>query len=609
MQDATKVSVRIALSLLTALFIAHCGDSSVHIQAGNGVSPTAGSFAGFTDQGGAIAIQVGSIEAIAFDCDGTPVAETFSPPKQINADGTFDVSFTDAGRKFHVSGRFSDNNNVDGIIDDANNHCDTGFQATRQSGSVPTRTSSGGKTPVPTTTPVEGGPTETAGPGATVTPGGPTETPGPGATPTSTPGGGGASCPTQITFTGTSTNGVLDTGWTGQGHDSTVISDGTVTVSVTGCSGATPPCGVCSYTGPLPNATGQIQNRRCSTDSAIPCTANGDCSGGTCKFFFGTYLPLAAGGVSTCVENTFAGNTTGTANIDTGSSAGAASLTSRVFLGPLLNHPCPQCTGDTTANDGVKGGHCSAGAHSGATCDANGSSPNTAFGTTSLDCPPLAGGVVAALPIDLSNTTGTKARTLSAANPNCRAFGQTGQKCQCETCNNSAAAPCSSNADCGSGICGGKRCMGGTNDGKACTANSECPGVSSCGVPGQATAPNACDDGTCTSGACAAGPTDQFCSPVETFRQCTSNADCAAGTAGDTCSISKARPCFDSGNVGDVVSATGQAAPPTNHQSNPTLAALFCIGPTSSGGVNSAAGLPGLGRLQLQGHATDNGTP
>ena len=43
--------------------------------------------------------------------------------------------------------------------------------------------------------------------------------------------------------------------------------------------------------------------------------------------------------------------------------------------------------------------------------------------------------------------------------------------------------------------------------------------------------------------------------------------------------------------------------------SNPTLAALFCIGPTTSGSVNSAAGLPGLGRLQLTGHSVDNGTP
>jgi hypothetical protein len=106
---------------------------------------------------------------------------------------------------------------------------------------------------------------------------------------------------------------------------------------------------------------------------------------------------------------------------------------------------------------------------------------------------------------------------------------------------------------------------------------------------------------------CASGPTEQFCGPVETFRGCTTNTDCTR--AGDTCSISRNRDCFDNGVVGDVVAATGQPDPPSGHQSDPTLAALFCVGPTTAPAVNSAAGLPGLGRLELQGHSTDNGTP
>ena len=40
---------------------------------------------------------------------------------------------------------------------------------------------------------------------------------------------------------------------------------------------------------------------------------------------------------------------------------------------------------------------------------------------------------------------------------------------------------------------------------------------------------------------------------------------------------------------------------PVNDASDPTLAALFCIGPTASSAVNAAAGLPGLGRLELMG--------
>ncbi len=460
-------------------------------------------------------------------------------------------------------------------------------------------------------------------------------------------------CPTQITFEGTSTDGVLDTGWTGQGHDALVVSDGMVTVSVTSCAGTAPNCGVCNYVGPIPNAAGNLDSGRCSNDSAIHCTPpnNAPCGAGTCKFFFGTYLPLSAGGVATCVENTFSGGISGTANVNTGTSAGAASLVSRVFSGPTSEAPCPRCVGDAVTNDGTKGGTCDSGAHSGGMCDANGATSNPFRGSTSLDCPPLGGGLIATLPIDLSNTTGTKTRTLSAASPNCRAIGFTTNKCQCDTCNNSAATPCSSNADCvavGATVCGGKRCQGGANSGTPCTATSECPG-GSCGVPGAATAPNQCDAGSgdCVADpgtpspndrVCQTGPFEQFCGPNATFQGCLSDSDCAlynkcngganngaqctansacpggacnsrVGGAPELCSVGKFRDCFDNGVAGDTVTATGNADPPAGHQSDPTLAALFCIGPTSSSAVNGAAGLPGLGRLELTGHSVDNGTP
>jgi len=427
---------------------------------------------------------------------------------------------------------------------------------------------------------------------------------------------------------------VLDTGWSGQAHDAFVITDGMVTVTVTSCAGTAPSCGVCNYTGPVETAAGNLHVRRCQGDSSIPSTTDAGCGANApCKFFFGTYLPLAAGGVSTCVQNTFAAGISGTANVNTGTSAGAASVTSRVFNGLSISNPCPRCLGDAVINDGTQGGTCSGGPRNGMACDASGSSPNASFGTTSLDCPPTAGALIATLPIDLSNTTGTKTRTLSAANPNCRSAGFTTFKCQCDTCNNAAATPCSSNADCvavGATICGGRRCTGGTNNGAPCALNSECPGTgAACSVPGAATLFNQCDmaSGDCVPGdntnddftgpnehVCSSGPFAQFCAPVETFRGCTSNADCnvqcgSGGACGDTCSLGRFRECFDNGNIGDTVIATGNADPPSGHQSDPTLAALFCIGPTTSGAVNAAAGLPGLGRLQLTGHSVDNGTP
>jgi hypothetical protein len=434
-----------------------------------------------------------------------------------------------------------------------------------------------------------------------------------------------AACPTQIQFTGTSTDGVLDTGWTGNGHDATVISKGTVTVHVSGCTNATPPCDVCTYSGPLENpGPNQLHVQRCQGDSAIFCTSDADCGANApCKFFFGSNLPLAAGGVSTCVQNVFAGGISGTANVDSsgvgaGTSTGNASITSIVFNGITLSNPCPTCDGDATINDGVKGGTCTGGAHNGAACDASGASPNIAFGTTSLDCPPLTGAKIASLPIDLGNTTGNFIRTTSTANPLCTAPGWTTDRCQCDTCADTAGEVCATNADCPGGHpCGLRHCSAGANVGNPCAVVSECPG-GACIKPGSATAANQCDaaSGDCVADpgtpspndrVCSSGPLEMFCGPVETFRGCAVNTDCPR--VGDTCSVSRFRNCFDNGIVGETLEASGHADPPSGHQSNPTLAALFCVGPTTSASVNSAAGLPGLGRLELTGHSVDNGTP
>jgi hypothetical protein len=358
-----------------------------------------------------------------------------------------------------------------------------------------------------------------------------------------------------------------------------------------------------------------INSQRCTGDTRKGCAVTADCSGvgGTCEFWFGSNLPLSAGGVDTCVTNQFNGTISGTANVDTGSSAGTANLISRVYSGAAAGSPCPQCIGDATVNDGVRGGTCNAGAHSGATCDSNGVSGLRVFGETSLDCGPLPGAILASLPIDLTNTSGTRTKTLSAASPNCRATGHTSQKCFCDTCNNLGATPCSTNADCGAGICGGKRCLGGGNAGTPCTVSGDCLSAV-CSVPGLATAPNQCDDDTCSGvpgnneGQCAAGPFDQFCGPHARYVGCFTDGDCTF--PGDTCSIGKNRPCYtDNGTIGASVTSTGVADVPVNHEANDVLASLFCIGPTSSAAVNAAAGLPGLGRLALRGHSFENGTP
>ncbi len=357
----------------------------------------------------------------------------------------------------------------------------------------------------------------------------------------------------------------------------------------------------------------KLDSHRCTGNSATTCTTNADCSvaGGTCEYFFGTNLPIAAGGISTCVVNTFLGTISGTADVATGSSAGVATVLSRIYSGPLLGEPCAVCSGDPIPNDGHKGGTCSHGMNSGQPCDGNGT--NLTFGTTSLDCPPLAGGLIGQLTVDLTNTTGNETKTLTAGSPNCRHVGFTSLKCFCDTCDNAAATPCSTDADCvavGATTCGGKRCKTGTNDGAPCAATSECPG-GTCLVPGAPTAANECDDATCTAdggneGTCAGGPVEQFCGPHETFRGCITDGDCFF--SGDTCSIAKNRDCYtDNGVIGATIAASGNADPGSAHAADPTFGALYCLGVTVSNAVNTAAGFPGLGRLELRGHAVDDG--
>lgn len=494
--------------------------------------------------------------------------------------------------------------------------------------------------------------------------------------PTATPG---VTCPTQVVTDADGQGVDLDTGFTGQSHDAHAPDGNRLTLTLSGCTNPdASTCGVCTTSGPITNPGGLAFNtQRCVLDTAITCTSNVDCGGsGPCSFFFGSPLPLSAGGVAVCVTNQITAPVTGTADIEAGTTATTIQLLSRVHTGPLTAIPCPQCNG----------GICSAGLHVGGPCVVNGSSP--LFGDVSFDCPPLGGANVGNLPITLAYTTGTQTRTLTASNVNCRATGfnvakciggsNNGAspcaddsecpggvcqipKCFCDTCNNLAATPCTSNGDCvsvGATICGGRRCIGGANAGTPCNLSSECPG-GGCGIPGAQTKSNECDDaicvptstcvggcndflnctgafscvggandgnlctvasecpggscneqcpgGSCLSGnegTCAAGPFEQFCI-IETFRACLSNADCTV--PGDSCTLGKYRDCFlDNGVISGSVAASGVPYPACGSVGSGTVGALFCVPPTSSGSVNNVSGLPGLGRVTLPYTATFN---
>src|SRR6185436_752901 len=115
------------------------------------------------------------------------------------------------------------------------------------------------------------------------------------------------------------------TGWTGLGHRAPVIANGDVTIALS-CAATSRPCGVCTVAGVVENPNqdaGQLHTRRCTNDTSIKCTDDTPCTGGggTCQYFFGSTLPLVAGGVGTCVVNQFNGPVTGTANVESGEAA------------------------------------------------------------------------------------------------------------------------------------------------------------------------------------------------------------------------------------------------------------------------------------------------
>src|SRR6266404_2224167 len=300
--------------------------------------------------------------------------------------------------------------------------------------------------------------------------GAPTATPtATGSIPTATPTPGG-SCPTSYEFTGSNSGGDVDYGWTGLWHDQHLTSMARLTVAVSNCTNGASPCGQCSAQGPIVNAGGTtFANHRCRGDDAgnngswIQCTSDSDCSGtgNGCTFFFGAPQATGGGGVTFCHTNEIQnGAAMGVVNPDTGDAAIQLSLVTKVYSGsgPSIDEPCPGCGAGNTCDFGPRAGQA---------CTVNGST--VLFGNTSFDCPPSTGGLVGTFVIPPTLlTTGMQTITLSAASPNCRAGSHTAEKCFCDTCNNAAAAPCMSNADCtavGATICGGKRCVGGVNPG------------------------------------------------------------------------------------------------------------------------------------------------
>jgi len=321
------------------------------------------------------------------------------------------------------------------------------------------------------------------------------------------------------------------------------------------------------------------------------------------------------------------------------------------------------CVQDTPG-DGIRDGLCvydpNTHTDNGVACDSDGThssfpaiigntSGGSGGGGYSIDCQPTVGVNVSGqgLKISLNQTTGT---TSLGFGVDCDGSGVGTDLCPCLTCSKDNTEPCSSdagcasqgsfcsaysaptvfnctsNTDCGSvnlGTCtalGNVRCSLATS--KVCATNADCLAqpigpcvVSSCsskgGSAGVIPEPNDCAAQDCTDqgggeGECTTGPDQLYCDALvrsdgSGINACLNNGDCSGGYG--LCTLADRADCFL-----DPIEAVGAADPEF-----PVAGAVFCIPPTSNGGINAAAGLPGPGRVVSQGAATtfcasDHGT-
>ena len=390
-----------------------------------------------------------------------------------------------------------------------------------------------------------------------------------------------ADCPEGSTCNGTfcETETVRDLGWSGLDHGAD-INDGVVLSRSLDCPDTIPgdpQCGVCSVVG-IDSSPG---NCRCSNDTSIVCdeplTADtDDCGGATCDCYAGPPIPKLTGGFPTCSVLRFSATPTGTVDLDSGAASFTDLLNQRVYLGNTQQEPCPYCSGDVTANDGIRNGTCVFGANAGGACDVHGDNrtfPVPSGGGHSYDCLPSPGLNVSGLGMPLTLTSTTNTVTLDAEVP-CFTFAP-GFTCPCGVCSEDSTIGCQSNAD--------------------CTGTCDAVSISE-------PQPNGCSSLVCTddgngNGECV-GDTDMFCDGLlrpngEGLFPCVTNPDCALVGAGG-CTIVQTRKCFL-----DPITASGNPDPVT-----PTLAAVGCVGTLPMAALNVAIGLPGAARNVTQGIAT-----
>ncbi len=448
----------------------------------------------------------------------------------------------------------------------------------------------------------------------------------------------------------------LDLGWSGAGHDSGIVSGDGYLTDLWDCDGPSGPDTLCTV-GPSCNlpphepcspsaaATGAAAGAdtlcpgpgnycrvtaagatgpHCERTVTQRCRHAGDCPtpGDRCVTTSGAPVPLASGGVSVCIVNSFTEDVTGTVDLATGEGAVRQRLRSATFIGGSLAQPCPVCGGFCSGSASTYGPGLRTPCQSNADCGTGAfcvtenicswgpdidqpCRPNpphggaTAFfGNPSRDCR-MAGSPVGTLDLLLDpSTTGT---TTLTANQPCNTPGFTEKTC--------AGGPnqhaiCTVDSECPGGACNhqcfcaggwqrpnacGAACVGGPDDASPCADDADC------GAPGFChrgdCRPNPSDTDSVQEGLCSVGPSDGRCS-VHSFIPCSDDTTCRAPQCpfcepGETC-VSVQRQCF----VNPTIVRAGAPGIPDR-----TAAAVFCFAGTDSTAVNSIFGVPGPGAI------------
>jgi hypothetical protein len=257
-------------------------------------------------------------------------------------------------------------------------------------------------------------------------------------------------CPAHLDLSLIGASSRFDPGWSGAAHGIGLDDGSSFSVDVTDCD---PECRRCRFRGPVRgDPSAPVVSQRCLDDVSRTCDDQNACSTGACRFMF---PPISANVVVPSCVIAYFEPLTGLPDpspvqgvIDLVSGEADLSLLN-IYITASINGLCENCIGaDVSPNDGVKGGMCE---KSGKACDVNGTGTLKPASTTSYDCPPPAGTLTIALPMN-GTATSNRAWTMSTTRPKCTATSAGTKSCWCGMCRDGST--CIEDHDCAVGSCG-----------------------------------------------------------------------------------------------------------------------------------------------------------